>query len=891
VAGTTAASPASQTAVLPGLHATSYTITLITGDQVKLTAAGTSGRYAITATPAPRPGGTVPQIQVTGTDSRNGGIMYAIPSDAAPLITAGRLDQQLFNIGYLAAHGDTSVGGHLPVTLHYTGHPDAATLARDAARLPGATLTATHPQTSTLTVRLATQHATTFWAALTHNTAAAAGQADARLADGIRNVTSGATTPAPATHPASEPLNTVTETITARDNSGDCAVNQTVCAYSLDYLVNINGTGGLINPTSYSCVNSDPCSIMQVQWTVPAGTYMSDVWAEFEAGDRTQRAYVEDPQFTVSGDTSIAFDLNNARVLTPSTPQPTEPYSQVTAVYRGYPGYPPGDGYSSITFSSYGDYWWATPTQPVTLGSFHLSTEWILGKPMLTMAVTAPEPLALHPMYPDLAADVGAVVRFSGRKTLPLAYAGTGTRKDFTGLNVHGKLVMIRIQQGGNHGDTCGVSNSPLHNALQAGAAGVLIDPINPHAVGGECGLPIGYAYSTTGKHPHIPLAAVPLDEANTLLGLLSLGPVKISVADSGPARYLYNLKFDTEDQIPSTLANTVTSKQLTLVNASYHASKPETATDAWSAWASDESTVGGVGYEIAAPASIPEYFGPLSPGTVYDLSDSSGDIYTVFSRHRSSAINWGELPTAPGAVLASPAVQQAQPGQFTVAYCSACRQGDTFYPLMYLVSADPEQIGTYTADDPSTLALYQDGQEIQPAPVDGVAAYQLPAQKARYQLTLDGGDTSTSWDFTSAEPATDHTPTGLECAGTALGVSAAPCQSDPLVFLRYDAGLNLANAWTAPGAHQLQVTAYHQAAKAPAITSLKLWTSINGGATWKKATLSSGGNGTYTTAITIPKPGSTSGTVSIKAQAQDAAGNDVTQIIYDAWNLTAASG
>jgi hypothetical protein len=102
---------------------------------------------------------------------------------------------------------------------------------------------------------------------------------------------------------------------------------------------------------------------------------------------------------------------------------------------------------------------------------------------------------------------------------------------------------------------------------------------------------------------------------------------------------------------------------------------------------------------------------------------------------------------------------------------------------------------------------------------------------------------------------------------------------------------LDLGNAWTAPGSYPLRITAYHQEPSAPTITGLTLWTSTNGGATWKKAAVASQGDGTYNTTITVPKVPAAGGTVSIKVRAEDADGDDVTQVLYNAWNLVSASG
>lgn len=145
----------------------------------------------------------------------------------------------------------------------------------------------------------------------------------------------------------------------------------------------------------------------------------------------------------------------------------------------------------------------------------------------------------------------------------------------------------------------------------------------------------------------------------------------------------------------------------------------------------------------------------------------------------------------------------------------------------------------------------------------------------------------NTTWDFTSAAPTTDDTLPGTGCAGTALGISTAPCQADPLVFPDYNAGLAAANTIT-PGIHQLQVIGYHQDPSAPPVTSLKLWTSTDGGTAWQSARVIRGRSGTFKVIYRVPGSG-TNGYVSIKAEASDAAGNDITQVIDNTYAIAAA--
>src|ERR1700722_11145531 len=167
---------------LPGLHARSYTVTLITGDQVKLTAEG-NGKYSIDPAPAARPGSAT-AIQVTDTGGRDGSI-YAVPSDATPLITAGRLSMQLFDVSYLISHGDTGPAGHLPVSVQYAGRHGRVNLSVSDGR------------------------ARAFWSALTGGTAPGP-LGRVRLAGGAEKVTLDGTAAAAAVR-AGAPDYTLTE--------------------------------------------------------------------------------------------------------------------------------------------------------------------------------------------------------------------------------------------------------------------------------------------------------------------------------------------------------------------------------------------------------------------------------------------------------------------------------------------------------------------------------------------------------------------------------------------------------------------------------------------------------------------------------------------------------
>jgi len=904
---------------LPGLHAASYTVTLITGDRLRLTAAAT-GRYTVTATPA---GQSSPSIHFNalGSATRTRSL-YALPDDAASLVSAGQLDRGLFDLTWLAGHGDTGSGARLPVVLQLSGHPAASALAREAAALPGASVTGISAASRTAQISVDSRQATAFWAALTGRTPAAsaagaalasqAGAAGPRLAAGITRVWLAGHETAPASQARAldgQPQYTVTETIQgSSDPARWCGKQVSLCLTGSFYLLGVAGGGAdnVYQAIAKSCATASPCTAFHVTYSVPAGVYMASGSAAFFVAERMQFINLVDPQFTVAGDTGITLDVNKAQQVTIDTPQPSESFAATFENYRTAPdGNFSADG--SIVFYGYQNFW-AIPTgQPVTIGTYHYSSAWMLGAPPVTMTVVAPEHLSLEPTYP-LYSNVfpgGPFARFSGRRTMPLAYAGFGSAADFNGLDVHGKLVVIRLDPA-VYG--CLVEQSQLDNAFQAGAAGVLIDPrLDPSLGGGACMLPVQPKWFSPGGGPavtNIPFASVPETEAAALESLLTRGSVQITVADSGPSPYLYDLKFYAEGQIPGSLHYTVGNQQLADVSEQFHAATPGLADLQDSIVGLNEYVVAGNYYSFQAPASLHDYVGPVSPDVVHwrwsDNADSTLMAYDVFDQGGGATTeDWFDEPEAPATVTAPADVYQAQPGKWlgdgiNTTLCSFCRQGNTFYPFFYRVlAADPRLIynGVIYAFDPSDIHLYQSsGQEIPQTLLDGYyVTYQLPAQEATYRLATAYNDTYTDWQFTSAGSAADETPYGYRCLGTAFGVSTAPCRADPLILLRYDAFTGLTNTVTAAGTRNLQVTAYYQAPASPrAITSLKLWTSTDGGATWQHATIT-GHGGTYIATYRVPPLAATSGTVSIKVEASDAAGDTVSQVIYNAYNLSAA--
>ena len=175
-----------------------------------------------------------------------------------------------------------------------------------------------------------------------------------------------------------------------------------------------------------------------------------------------------------------------------------------------------------------------------------------------------------------------------------------------------------------------------------------------------------------------------------------------------------------------------------------------------------------------------------------------------------------------------------------------------------------------FDLDIKRTLSLQRDGQTV--GKVDSsIADFTVPREAGDYRLNYDIDTTavlpvstkvSTSWTFRSAGP-----------GGTGSTTL-------PLLSVDYALPLDTANHPTASGTATFTV---RQAPGVPAqaVTSFKVSTSLDGGATWQPAKAGRSGDGTYRAELPRPAAGQT---VSLRVNAQGNAGSGIEQTIIDAY-------
>ncbi|MEV1172061.1 S8 family serine peptidase [Nonomuraea sp. NPDC049784] len=135
------------------------TLTLITGDVVEY-APSQGGVPSVAIKPAPRPDGAA--VTFATLPGKDGGYLV-LPSDAASLVAAGTLDEELFDVETLAQ--DQRVEA-IPLLVTYQGDPAPSALASAARALPAGENVRVLDSVNGAAITVRAEQADDFWAGL-----------------------------------------------------------------------------------------------------------------------------------------------------------------------------------------------------------------------------------------------------------------------------------------------------------------------------------------------------------------------------------------------------------------------------------------------------------------------------------------------------------------------------------------------------------------------------------------------------------------------------------------------------------------------------------------------------------------------------------------------------
>jgi hypothetical protein len=243
--------------------------------------------------------------------------------------------------------------------------------------------------------------------------------------------------------------------------------------------------------------------------------------------------------------------------------------------------------------------------------------------------------------------------------------------------------------------------------------------------------------------------------------------------------------------------------------------------------------------------------------------------------------------------------ILEGEPANNRGGACGLCRggpDGNLLVPAWHLGdSADSHAIQSWP-DYRSDLHLFRGATEIPAQPPSGslpMPTFRLPPTSDNYRLVVAGPtpwnpavrpvrQATTEWTFRSAAP---QAPDSV-CPGSLGG----GCVHQPLIQVRYRLGLDLFNRAPAGVPFTFGVSAQLPvgAAGGGTISGLWLWSSSDAGGSWHPARITPGASGQFQVTVNNPAATGGDGTIWLRAQAWDSAGNRVQQTIQGAYTLTA---
>jgi subtilisin family serine protease len=583
-----------------------------------------------------------------------------------------------------------------------------------------------------------------------------------------------------------------------------------------------------------------------VQVRVPPGRYaVLGAIHTYDAHNQgiQQTAFVGDPEITVDRDTTVALDARQAAPITVATPDhpDSRPQGQVgLGFWRTAQAPGPQLGVTFLGLHT-GREFYATATDPVSLGGFEFYTRWRMAASEAELAVTEPAPLRLDPI-------LMRAPGIDGEQELRLVDVGDGAAADYSGVDADGAAALAR------RGPVPFVEQE--QHAAAAGAAVLVVTNDVPGPLPGSLADDAG----------SIPTLSLTEDQGEQLRSLLAGGEVTVRASGVRWSPYLYDLVLLHVGQIPEELDHVVDPAQLAAIDVAYH------------------NDVDGHPMAEARHFSRPfhsssAYLHPFIDGprerTEYVLGGEAMSYQQTV---------YGELPFearlrepdyafyAAGERAAQSWFRQVVRPALLPEVGLTARTGDTLDLEVYeWVDAAgnhfPELFGLAPyPGDTIAMRLFEDGALVAEAD-EPRGEFPMAAGPADYRIELDVAREADWWQRSTATRTTWS-------FGSQPGDGVLP-----LLSVDYDVDLDLSNGVVDP-AGPLTLRVRQQAAGQPAVAGAELSVSYDDGASWAVVPVEPLGDGEFR--ATLPDPAGDF--ASLRVAAWDADDNRIEQEVIRAF-------
>ncbi|MFD2024413.1 S8 family serine peptidase [Promicromonospora aerolata] len=584
----------------------------------------------------------------------------------------------------------------------------------------------------------------------------------------------------------------------------------------------------------------------------------------FEARDQgspwpTAVTAVADPLVEVAEDLTIELDARGARPLDVTTHRETDDTGKKLLLYRLVDG-----EYNSTISATYDGYvddvvapdFYALPTEQVGDGvEFELVSLTQQRQPVLQ--VTASRGVGDVP-----ATTVPGSESVTGRDRARLVDAGDGTAGELADARVRGRFALV------DQGDVAAQAAA----AEAAGAAGLLVRSAGLGTVPG------------TVEDVGIPVLATDRNTGDRLRRELENRSVRLRILGRDQAAYSVDTVVEREGQVPDEdLTLRAGPSNLATLDMEYRAVGADGQVEVTPVIVRDgRQGVFGLDSELTAPVQRTEYVTAAEGVRWY---------HQVMPRHTdtwlASAFESEIREYRPGDTASDVWLAQAHHGGFTppgvggygeFGMASAVRDWDTFsfeLPLWVDDAGHSMPVALPWVEEADVrMRLWQDDELVLDNDDTFGWHFGLPDEPTRYRLRSDVARStpwwelstrvSTEWEFTSAF-SDDRTV---------------------LPLLQLDYGLSVDGHNRGDRREVLHLSATHQGGSTPsAVEELRLWASADDGENWTPVDVTAdgeaGGTDGFTATVRVPR-----GTehVSLRAEARDAAGSQVTETVIRAY-------
>jgi subtilisin family serine protease len=589
----------------------------------------------------------------------------------------------------------------------------------------------------------------------------------------------------------------------------------------------------------------------QTTLRLPPGTYTVGTSLDVagEKPDRLGLAVLVDPEILLNQATTVVLDASRARLLQTDAPERAEDrqrkvdYSVVDAASGG-------EFRSAYNVPAAYDDIYVSPTEPLTQGTFMLTTRWRKGEPLLSLTGLGGR------VAFDTLVQPGSTLLDGTSDKLRTVYAGRGAAADYVGRDVRGKLVVIERSD----------DVAPAERAEAAAAAGAKALVVVNDRPGG--------LMEYVGESP-IAVATVHRDAGKVLIAAARTGVLVLTVKQSRYTDFVYDLTRDYPDRVPDeALVYRPAQRDLARIDARYYGVK--------------DGSGSGYRYDLTLSPSLGSHEYEWHPGTRTEWVTPNQVWVESHAQNIEGELPW-EMVSGVNTYAAggphrldwfAPAIGPGFSDSFGV-YNSRWQNFMTWNVQPWSSSSDVMRLGGYLpwGSTPTHLQLFQGDTLIHDNPFSADAQWvEVPAGDLPYRVVLDAERpddvfrlstrTRTEWTFRSDTVDGDvfkpfsvlqldyRLPSDLRGdirANTTQQIALRPRSSD---------------FGTVPGS----------------VTAVTLAVSADDGATWQTVALKRGGDGWWTG--TFRAPARTAGFVSVRASAETDSGYGIRQEIIRAYGL-----